>query len=184
MSEGALHSTIFQHTSGKATEYDSKSGEYLVEVEDGTSIWVKPTELSKANDGLAAFGDESSEEDDDEAGGGGKDLCEDELASQAESETEEPPLIKDETEEQAARRIKNERAGKVTYSQAQRLKVKDGPYRKKVIDAAKLGHLPAQVRRATTHVLPYALPHTPLLCAIFIHPRSLHGKCAKTTSLN
>ena len=67
----ALYSTILQLYSGKATEYDSKSGEYLVEVGDGTSIWARPTELSKPNDGLADFEDTSSDEDDDEAGGGG-----------------------------------------------------------------------------------------------------------------
>lgn len=109
---------------------------------------IKATKLIKVVDDMTDSDDGSSgDEGEGEAEGVGD--GEDELASQAESETEEPPTIQDETEEEAAQRIKSERTGKITFSQAKRLK--DAAYRKKVIDAAKQGHLPAQVRRYHTH---------------------------------
>ena len=143
VSSVAWYPIIFQRTSGKAIKYIvGESGKYVVEMEDGGSIRIEATSLVKVMDGFTDSGDESSDEDDGEVRGVGE--CEEELASEVESETEEPAMIKDETEEQAARRIKNERAGKIMFVSAKRLK-EGVTYRKKVIDAAKLGHRPAQV---------------------------------------
>ena len=63
--------------------------------------------------------------------------------SQYESETEEPPVIENETEEEAEKRIKNQREGNMIFVCAGRTNTAN--VRKQVLRAAKLGYLPAQV---------------------------------------
>ena len=68
------------------------------------------------------------------------------LESQYDSEIEEPPVVENETEAEAEKRIKQARESKVMYGRACRMK--EGTEKSKLVfRAAKLGHLPAEVRR-------------------------------------
>ena len=69
------------------------------------------------------------------------------------SETEEPPVIENETTDEKEKRLKNAREGKIMYSKS-RMKMTTRKHgaavgkRKHVLRAAQLGYLPAQVRVA------------------------------------